>query len=90
MNFDSMDMGSPHDMSGMRVYISPDIVHPKMQLSEDCPVTPDFRAEVNAWMLEFFGTVTENLVPDNQVMVCEKTGAIYVNPRTFARLEGLK
>lgn len=86
MIFDHMDLGSPHEMSGMRVYISPDLVRPKLQLSEDCPVTPDFRVEMNAWMLEFFGTVTESLVPDNQAMVCEKIGAIYVNPRTFARL----
>lgn len=28
---------------------------PKMQLSEDCPVTDDFRKEINAWMIEFFG-----------------------------------
>jgi len=28
---------------------------PKMQLSEDCPVTPQFRMEMDAWMLEFFG-----------------------------------
>ena len=28
---------------------------PRMQLSDDCPVTPAFRSEINSWMLEFFG-----------------------------------
>lgn len=32
---------------------------PKMQLSADCPVTPQFRIEINAWMLEFFGSVED-------------------------------
>ena len=41
---------------------------PKMQLSPDCPVTPDFRAEVNAWMLDFFGcTLGEYVVPTGTV-----------------------
>jgi len=37
---------------------------PKMQLSEDCPVTPNFRMEMNQWMLEFFGTVPD--IPDGE------------------------
>ena len=35
--------------------ISLNKVTPKMQLSADCPVTDDFRAETNQWMAEFFG-----------------------------------
>ncbi len=41
---------------GMRVVEIPR--RPKMQLSEDCPVTPEFRKEMNAWLLDFFGTVS--------------------------------
>lgn len=30
---------------------------PKMQLAYSVPVTPEFRAEVNQWMIEFFGYI---------------------------------
>ena len=64
---------------GMPVYISPD--RPKMQLSEDCPVTPDFRVYINKWLLEFFGV--ENSVPDGQALVNKEQNAIYMNARTY-------
>lgn len=50
---------------GLPVVLSPDNV-PKMQLSEDCPVTPEFRIEMNQWMREFFGC--RSLVNDGQVL----------------------
>lgn len=34
---------------------------PKMTLSLDVPVTDEFRADINKWMLEFFGK-EENMV----------------------------
>lgn len=76
-----------HTIDGVKIYISQDSVRPKMQLTEGCPVTPDFRIEMNAWMLEFFGTVTENLIPDGQAWASREHGAIHINPRTFARLQ---
>ena len=44
---------------------------PKMQLSQDCPVTPAFRAEINAWMIDFFGYVaTPEEAPQPQPPAC--------------------
>lgn len=67
---------------GIRVVVTPDA--PRMQLSEDCPVTPDFRAEMNAWMVGFFGVV--NTLKDNEVMHDKINDVIYMNPRTQARV----
>jgi len=56
-----------------------------MQLSDDCPVTPAFRDEINTWMVQFFGTT--NIIPDGQMI---NDGLyLYVNPRTFSMLKVL-
>lgn len=68
----------PQTLYGMKVIIIPD--KPKMQLSEGCPVTNAFRKEINAWMLEFFGTT--NIIPDGQMLVFNGLGTVGVNPRT--------
>lgn len=78
MNFDTSTQ-----LPGYDVVVTPDL--PKMQLSEGCPVTPAFRAEMNQWMLSFFGTT--NTMPDGQVMTHGHT--IYVNPRTRAMLKAI-
>ncbi len=64
-----------------RVTVSPDV--PKIQISEDCPLTDVFRAEMNAWCLSFFGTT--NSVADNEVIVVGGS-TLVVSPRTFNRL----
>lgn len=46
---------------GMNVMINPIPPQPKMTLSLNVPVTEKFRAEVNAWMLEFFGYEEERI-----------------------------
>lgn len=84
----SVNFDAQHEFGGMKLYVNPDTVRPKMQLSDDCPVTPDFRAEMNAWMLEFFGSVVENSVPDGVALASSRYGAFHVNPRTFAALKG--
>ena len=72
---------------GLDVVISSD--YPKMQLSKDCPVTPEFRAEINAWMVEFFGV--SNVCPDGQFYVIEAHQQIVMNQRTYRQLvEALK
>lgn len=53
---------------GMRILISPDTITPKLQLSQDCPVTPEFRAEMNAWMREFFGVTVSNTLEDGRIL----------------------
>ena len=67
---------------GLKVILSPD--RPKMQLSKDCPVTDDFRKEINAWMVEFFGTT--NIIPDGQMIMFNELGTVGINPRTHAAL----
>jgi len=66
---------------GLLVLVSPDV--PKLQLSDDVPVTPAFRAEMNDWMRSFFGVT--NLVQDDQVFVVGDK--MHVNPRMYARLQ---
>lgn len=71
-----------HSISGMRVVVHPDA--PKLQLSARvCEIlNPDFIAEINAWMIDFFGTT--NLLDDGQ---CYQMGdQLIMNPRTFAAL----
>lgn len=63
------------------VVVSPDL--PKIQISNDCPLSDDFRAEMNAWCLSFFGTA--NIVSDTEVLVVG-VRTLMVNPRTFKRL----
>jgi hypothetical protein len=73
----------PGTLYGCKIFVSPD--RPKMQLSPDCPVTDDFRAEINAWMIEFFGVT--NLIPDGHYIQMKGRGEIHMNPRTYAEFE---
>ena len=70
-------------LHGIKVIVSPDVA--RMQLSEGCPVSPEFRVEMNAWMRSFFGT--HNLIEDGQAYHMPNLNQIYMNPRTFAALE---
>lgn len=67
--------------AGLDVFIREDV--PKMQLSDGCPVSPEFRVEMNAWMREFFGLVS--VIPDGQYWVIAER-QVHMNPRTFQRL----
>lgn len=67
---------------GTKVFISHDI--PKMQLSKDCPVTDDFRAEMNAWMRTFFGVT--NLLEDGECLHDQLNNTLHMNPRTWDRV----
>ena len=51
---------------------------PKMQLSKDCPVTDDFRVEMNDWMRDFFGV--DCLVPRWQMILDKLNRVLYVHP----------
>lgn len=65
---------------GIPVQVIPD--RPRMQLSEDCPCTPEYRVELNAWMLAFFGTT--NMIADGQVLhVTYPEERFVMNQRTF-------
>lgn len=63
------------------VYIKDDV--PKVQLSEDCPVTDSFRLETNLWLRNFFGL--KPAIPDGEVQVAGNRW--YANPRTYVTLK---
>ena len=48
------------------------------------PWPPGFKAEIDAWMLEFFGT--QNPIADGQVFHLRVDHAVAMNPRTYAEL----
>ena len=44
------------NMLGVRIFESPALEpKPKLKLSPACPVSDEFRAEMDAWLLEMFG-----------------------------------
>lgn len=67
---------------GRKVYVIPD--RPKMILSPELPVTEEFRADFNAWLLSFFGT--ECFISDDEIIFAGDD-TVYVNVRTFNRLK---
>jgi hypothetical protein len=76
-------MNQPQSLYGMKVVVSRDI--PKMKLADGDYVTPEFRQEIDAWLLEFFGVT--NLLPDGQVLSMQSANSVYMNPRTFAQFK---
>lgn len=62
---------------------------PKFQISPDCPLTTEFRAEMNAWCLSFFGTT--NYIADDEIISSNTTFGkfMYVNPRTYEKLKAI-
>lgn len=76
--------------NGVTFQVVPD--RPKMQLSADCPVTDDYRADTNAWMIRFFGMV--NPMKDDEVIEVNFDAVgigggrrLMCNPRTYAKIE---
>lgn len=62
---------------GYKVMIVPP--RPRMQLSDDCPVTPEFRKEMNQWMADFFGEH-----PD--MLISEKLSIVWMTETQYRRL----
>lgn len=58
--------------------------HPKMMLSQAVPVTDEFRAEINAWMRDFFGL--HYLMERGQTLVMEQAGTIIIHPADYEEL----
>ena len=59
--------------------------YPKMTLAEDVTVSPEFRKEINAWMLGFFGTTS--LVKRGEVIVMQEQGTAIVHPDDYYQLK---
>ena len=76
-----------HTFNGLAIVVAPD--KPRMVLPAELvpgvvPWPPGFKADMDAWMLAFFGTW--NLLVDGEVMVLEgKT--VTMNPRTFEQFK---
>lgn len=48
--------------SGIRIFEAPALeAKPKLKLSPTCPVSDEFRAEMDAWLLDRFGVDPETL-----------------------------
>ena len=72
-----------NNFSCLDVVVSPDL--PKMKLGLGDYVTPEFRKEIDDWLLVFFGTY--NLIPDDQSFVSQTNNTVWMNPRTYAALK---
>lgn len=81
MSSNSGFLSNPGAILGVPLHVVND--HPKMTLySEPLPGVawpPGFKAEMDAWMLRFFGM--SNLVKDGEVL--NLGGHVHMNPRTF-------
>ncbi len=73
----------PQTFYGMKVVVTPDI--PKMKLGPGDYITPEFRAEIDVWLLEFFGTT--NILEDGVYLTSELMGHVMLNPRTYSELK---
>jgi hypothetical protein len=85
------DVNQPPVFEGRRVVVVPDV--PCMELgTAPCVaggeviawVSPEVRAETNAWLRAFFGTT--NFVRDDWIIRDDVHGTILMNPRTLAKL----
>ena len=70
---------------GMKIIVTPDL--PKMKLAPGDYITPEFRQEIDAWLLGFFGT--NNLLEDGQSIFSQPTNTVFMNPRTCAKLRSV-
>lgn len=69
-------------LSGYNIVVAS--AHPRMTLSEKVPVTPEFRAEMDSWLLQFFGTHCP--VKRGEVFVLEAERSMVVHPADYAEL----
>ena len=59
-------------------------VVPKIKLSDKAPVSDEFRAEFNAWLVEMFGTKEVGIVPPGMAYVFG--GNVVMRPEAVAQL----
>ena len=76
---------STSELFGMKIVVN-DTRLPKRTLAKDVPVSPEFRLEVDKWMLEFFGSTP--LIPDGTMY--EMQGMQVCNAKTFAMIKGAR
>ncbi len=77
VNFDAMSMSF---LRGRKISVSEYMTpKPKIQLSDAYAGTPEFKQEMNAWLLERFGRHQEEIIIS--------TEGIYVSPATYEALK---
>ena len=69
---------------GMEIKVCPTNIVPKIKLGEAAPVSDEFRAEFDAWLLEMFGTRDLSILPRGQVYIFGRT--VVMRPEDFCRL----
>jgi hypothetical protein len=77
------------EIFGWPVYEIPVEYRPKIQLSEDCPVSPEFRREFNQWLLEMFGAKDVSLIRKNQILISKAWGISMLRSDQMAFLRNL-
>jgi len=75
-------MNTPMMLNGLKMVKAP--TFPKMTLAKDVAVSPEFREEIDAWMLEFFGTTC--LIERGTTWVLQQQGTIVLHPDDYVAI----
>lgn len=79
----SLTVGSSH-LNGYKVIIHKPV--PKLQLSEDCPVSDDFRIEINAWLIDFFGYEKDSIIDSGDIIMLHASREMIMSQETHTKL----
>lgn len=74
-------------LCGRRVVELPTHRSPKLEVSPDCPVSDEFRAEMDAWLVEQFGYRDASIFPPGRAYFFGNT--IVMHPADVVRLRGV-
>jgi hypothetical protein len=74
-------------LCGRRVVELPTHRSPKLKLSPDCPVSDEFRAEMDAWLVEQFGYRDASIFQPGRAYLFGDTVAVH--PADWAKLRGV-
>lgn len=72
---------------GRRVVELPTHRSPKLKVSPDCPVSDEFRAEMDAWLIEQFGYRGTSVFQPGMAYLFGDTVAVH--PADLAKLQGV-
>jgi hypothetical protein len=75
-------MNMPMMLNGLKMVEAP--TFPKMTLAKDVAVSPEFREEIDTWMLEFFGTTC--LLERGKAWVLEHQRTVVLHPDDYGAL----
>lgn len=64
---------NPLSLYGIDVLVEQPKLVQKLILKDDLPITDKFRAEMNAWLLDMFGTKDVSVIPKGTVYMFNNT-----------------